>query len=182
MVRCLTLLHKVDYKALGLGDYGKPSQFYERQISRLHSVSQAQQSGEVPPLPKLSELLAWFSSNLPSAAISLIHGDYKLDNVVFHQQECRIIGMLDWELSTLGHPLSDLANMMILHYFPSTVSAPFKGLDGPNPVDSSSLQDSGIPSRMELLKYYCELTNRAFPPPEWTFCVAFALFKVFYFF
>ncbi len=116
----LAALHRIKPDAIGLGDYGKNSGFYTRQMKSLGKVSSIQAKVEekdqpgktVGPLPGGEKFLAWFSENMPKDENTIVHGDYKIDNLIYHPTEPRVIGILDWELSTLGHPLSDLANLL----------------------------------------------------------------------
>ena len=107
MVATLAALHEVDYDALALGDFGKPGNYFERQVSRWTRQYKAAQTDNIPSIDRL---IAWLPNDAPvNDSTSLVHGDYRMDNVIFHPFEPRIIGVLDWELSTLGHPLADLA-------------------------------------------------------------------------
>ncbi|SAM02173.1 hypothetical protein [Absidia glauca] len=171
----LAKLHQVDFKAIGLESYGRNSGFYERQMKSLHRVSSAQASvvdketGEkVQELPRLDEMFAWFKKNQPKDKATIVHGDFKIDNVVFHPTECRVIGILDWELSTIGHPLSDLANLLQPFYIPAGPEGGFKDSKEPLP----------IPSAQELMPVYCQHSNQPFPIPQWMFAVAFSHFRV----
>ncbi|CAO3597369.1 unnamed protein product [Absidia cylindrospora] len=173
----LAKLHRVDFKAIGLESYGRNFGFYERQMKSLHKVSSAQaavvdkDSGEkVADLPRLDEMFAWFKKNQPKDVATIVHGDFKIDNVVFHPTECRVIGVLDWELSTIGHPLSDLANLLQPFYMPAdqVTGGGFKDSKEPLP----------IPGAQELMQVYCQHSNQPFPIPQWLFAVAFAHFRL----
>ncbi|KAF3004683.1 hypothetical protein E8E14_003682 [Neopestalotiopsis sp. 37M] len=120
-VETLARLHRVDQQAVGLASYGRPNGFYDRQLATWKTICGAQASAvdadtgkPVGQLPHFDEFMTFFSdaSQQPVDRSSLIHGDYKIDNIVFHKTEPRVIGILDWEMSTVGHPLSDLANIM----------------------------------------------------------------------
>ncbi|KAF9411559.1 hypothetical protein BGZ94_001295 [Podila epigama] len=132
----LAKLHKVDHVAIGLESYGKAKGFYSRQISSLSKVSAAQAAAKdtegnvVGPIPGMVELAEWFKHNEVEDSTSIVHGDYKMDNLVFHPTEPRVIGILDWELSTIGHPYSDLANLLNPYYIPVMEGSPMSGLHG----------------------------------------------------
>ncbi|KAJ3155836.1 hypothetical protein HDU89_005394 [Geranomyces variabilis] len=178
IVDALAALHAVPYKEIGLADYGPATGFYPRQLRRLAQVSAAQgrvtdaeDGSAVGPLPSLDTSLAWLAAHAPPDETTLCHGDFKLDNVVFHPTQPQVIGMLDWELSTLGHPLSDLANLLLPFYTPLKPFGPMLALmDLPRPL--------GIPEADELLRRYCARTGRTYPIPGWDFCIAFAFFRL----
>lgn len=174
MNRVIAALHTVDYKARGLASYGKPGNYFERQIGRwskqyLASVTQ--------PIPEMDRLIEWLPAHIPAAAqgdglTSIVHGDYRLDNVMFHPAEPRILAVLDWELSTLGHPLADFSyHCMAWHIPPGT----FRGIGG---VDLASL---GIPSEQDYIRRYCERTGFTTPEalaPDWNFYLAYNMFRI----
>ncbi|KAI8089789.1 kinase-like domain-containing protein [Halteromyces radiatus] len=170
----LAKLHRVDFKAIGLETYGRNSGFYERQMKSLHKVSSAQAAVvdkdtgiKVHDLPRLDEMFAWFKKNQPKDIATIVHGDFKIDNLVYHPIENRVIGVLDWELSTIGHPLSDLANLLQPFYIPASDSG-FKDMKGPLP----------IPDSQELMQVYCRYSQQPFPIPQWMFAVAFSHFRL----
>ncbi|KAI9320542.1 kinase-like domain-containing protein [Dichotomocladium elegans] len=167
----LAKLHRVDFKAIGLGDYGRSSGFYERQIRSLAKVSNAQaatkdeETGEVVgPIPRLEDMFAWFKRNQVPDESTIVHGDFK----IYHPTENRVIGVLDWELSTIGHPLSDLSNLLQPFYIPPT-----KGVLG-----LKGVADLPIPNADELMKVYCDKVGRPYPIDRWQFAVAFSFFRV----
>ncbi|ORZ02234.1 kinase-like domain-containing protein [Syncephalastrum racemosum] len=172
----LAKFHTVDFKAVGLEDYGRHHGFYDRQIKSLSKVSGAQalvtdKDGKaVGELPRLQELLAWFGRNQVKDEATLVHGDYKIDNLIFHPTEPRVIGILDWELSTIGHPLSDLANLLNPFYFPGIpgVLVGFKGATEPLP----------IPGLEELMQVYCAKARRPYPIENWLFVICFSFFRL----
>ncbi|KAG0172415.1 hypothetical protein DFQ28_010730 [Apophysomyces sp. BC1034] len=174
-IETLAKLHKVDYAAIGLGDYGRTSGFYDRQMKSLHKVSNIQAGVKdadtntaVGAIPRLDDMLAWFKKNQVADKATIAHGDYKIDNLVFHPTESRVIGILDWELSTIGHPLSDLSNLLQPFYY-----APDLGL-----VGLKGVKDLPIPGADELMSIYCEKTNTPFPIDRWAFAVAFSFFRL----
>ncbi|KAG0252198.1 hypothetical protein DFQ27_008226 [Actinomortierella ambigua] len=178
-VDTLAKLHKVNYIEVGLEGYGRPTGFYPRQISSLTKVAAAQATAKgkdgqvVGPVPDIDKMTAWFKKNEIADATTIVHGDYKIDNLVFHPTEPRVIGILDWELSTIGHPLSDLANLVNLFYVPATdATAALGGLRG---VPEKELP---IPPVSVLLERYCQQTLQPFPIPNWMFCIAFSFFRL----
>ncbi|KAJ3055488.1 hypothetical protein HK097_010347 [Rhizophlyctis rosea] len=177
IIDTLARLHRADYKSLGLEDFGKPKGFYERQIRTLVGVSKAQgqvtdaKGNAVGDLDRLNDAIAWFKRNQVADEATIVHGDFKLDNVVFHPTTSNVIGVLDWEMSTIGHPLSDLANLLLPYYVPTTFLGHSFGLrDAPRPLP--------IPEADDLILEYCRLTNRRYPIPNWKFCVAFSFFRL----
>ncbi|KNC99615.1 uncharacterized protein SPPG_05002 [Spizellomyces punctatus DAOM BR117] len=176
IIDTLARLHKAPFREIGLENYGKAGGFYERQIRRLLQVSNAQASvtdeaGEaVGPLYKLSSSIEWFKKNMVADEVTICHGDFKLDNVVFHPTQSTVIGLLDWELSTIGHPLSDLANLLLPFYTPGVFPEGMAVMEMKRPLD--------IPEAEELVQEYCRLTGRQYPIPKWDFCVAFAFFRL----
>jgi len=177
-LKTLAKLHKVDYAAAGLKEFGRNSGFYTRQIKSLQKVSAIQaavvdeETGKaVGELPRLQEMLAWFTRNQVEDRSSIVHGDYKIDNLIYHPTEPRVIGILDWELSTIGHPLSDLANLLQPFSSPSSDDGIFSGF-------KDSKEELPIPSAAELMQVYCKEADIPYPIQNWSFCVAFAFFRV----
>ena len=174
MNRVIAALHTVDFAAQGLGSYGKPGNYFERQIGRwskqyLASVTQ--------PIPEMDRLIDWLPAHMPASAkddsrVSIVHGDFRLDNLMFHPTEPRVIAVLDWELSTLGHPLADFSyHCMSWHITPGT----FRGIGG---LDLASL---GIPNEAEYIRRYCERTGFTTPEalaPDWNFYLAYNMFRI----
>ena len=174
MNRVIAALHKVDYAARGLADYGKPGNYFERQIGRW---SKQYQASVTQPITEMDRLIDWLPAHIPASArdeglTSIVHGDYRLDNVIFHPSEPRILAVLDWELSTLGHPLADFSyHCMAWHIPPGT----FRGIGG---VDLASL---GIPSEQDYIRRYCTRTGLATPEqlaPDWNFYLAYNMFRI----
>jgi len=174
MNRVIAALHKVDYAARGLADYGKPGNYFERQIGRW---SKQYQASVTQPITEMDRLIDWLPAHIPASArdeglTSIVHGDYRLDNVIFHPSEPRILAVLDWELSTLGRPLADFSyHCMAWHIPPGT----FRGIGG---VDLASL---GIPSEQDYIRRYCERTGLATPEqlaPDWNFYLAYNMFRI----
>jgi aminoglycoside phosphotransferase (APT) family kinase protein len=177
-VSVLARLHAVVPKDIGLDGYGASKDYYPRQFRSLTKISNAQAAvsnaktgTSVGPIPRLEEMLTWFRANRPIDECTIVHGDYKIDNLVFHPTEARIIGILDWELSTLGHPLSDLANLLQPFSIPAGVMpAPAVGLRDVRPLP--------IPSESELELHYCSIAHRPYPIPSWDFARAFSFFRL----
>lgn len=162
----LARLHKVDFAGIGLGDFGRPGNYFERQISRFIQQYRAAQTEQIP---EMEELIAWLPGNIPlEDSVSIAHGDYRLENTIFHPTEPRMIAVLDWELSTIGHPLADLAyNCLGYHY----INPRQGGLVG---IDHAA---TGIPTEDEHVRRYCERTGRG-PIEKWPFYVSFSLFRL----
>jgi aminoglycoside phosphotransferase (APT) family kinase protein len=174
MNRVMAALHTVDYAKQGLASYGKPGNYFERQIGRW---SKQYQASITTPIPEMDELIAWLPTHMPASALdasktSIVHGDYRLDNMVFHPTEPRVLAVLDWELSTLGHPLADFSyHCMAWHIPPGS----FRGIGG---LDHAAL---GIPSEDEYIRMYCERTHLTTPEElkaDWNFYLAYNLFRM----
>ena len=175
MNRVISALHRVDVAAVGLADYGKPGNYFERQIGRwskqyLASVTQ--------PNPAMDALLEWLPAHIPasardSAEVSIVHGDYRMDNLVFDATAPRVVAVLDWELSTLGHPLADFSyHCMSWHVKASGIARGLAGQD---------LALLGIPSERAYVERYCERTGRANVGAvlqDWNFYLAYNMFRI----
>ncbi len=174
MNRVIAALHTVQFAQRGLESYGRPGNYFERQIGRwskqyIASITQ--------PIDEMDKLMAWLPANMPTSAkddskVSIVHGDYRLDNLMFHPTEPRVLAVLDWELSTLGHPLADFSYLcMGWHIPPGT----FRGIGG---VDIAAL---GIPSESENIHRYCDRTGLATPAElkaDWNFYLAYNMFRI----
>lgn len=162
----LARLHKVDIDAVGLSDYGRPGNYFERQIARFITQYRAAQTDQIP---EMEQLIDWMPSHIPAEnSVSIAHGDYRLENTMFHATEPRMIAVLDWELSTIGHPLADLAyNCMGYH-----VMNPRQG--GLVGIDNGA---TGIPSEKDYVAAYCRRTGRG-PIAHWPFYLSFAVFRL----
>jgi aminoglycoside phosphotransferase (APT) family kinase protein len=174
MNRVIAALHGVDVAAAGLADYGKPGSYFERQIGRwtkqyLASVTE--------PIDAMDRMIDWLPAHMPAAArddtqVSVVHGDFRLDNLIFHPTEPRIVAVLDWELSTLGHPLADFSYHCMSWHIPPGA---FRGIAG---LDLAAL---GIPSEQEYVRRYCARTGRGDPAAlmgDWNFYLAFNMFRL----
>lgn len=179
MNRVIAALHSVDVAAAGLADYGRPGNYFERQIGRWSKQYLASVTEDIPEMQRLIE---WLPARLPASAkdetqVSVVHGDYRLDNLIFAADAPRIEAVLDWELSTIGHPLADFSyHCMAWHIPPGT----FRGIGG---LDLAAL---GIPSEAEYVRRYCqrvsEHTGRTADPAalmaDWNFYLAYNLFRL----
>lgn len=160
----LASLHTVDWRAVGLGEFGRTGAYVARQI---HRWSQQYRASETERIDAMERLIAWLPEHIPADdETSLVHGDYRLHNSVVHPTEPRIVAILDWELSTLGHPLSDLAYNCLPFRLPSDV---FEGFAQRRP--------EGIPSEAEYVAAYCKRTRRS-SIPDWDYYVAFSMFRL----
>ncbi|MEJ2385579.1 MAG: phosphotransferase family protein [Xanthomonadales bacterium] len=167
--RVLAQLHAVDFEEVGLGDFGPRSNYYERQYHRWKGQYEASETHAITPM---NELIAWLGANRPpdDGRVSLVHGDYRLDNLVFHPDRPEIVAVLDWELSTLGHPLADLAYTCMLLRMPANAK-PVGGLAG---LDLAAL---GIPDERAFVARYVERTGID-PGDDWPFYLAFSIFRL----
>ncbi|MEJ6008038.1 phosphotransferase family protein [Paucibacter sp. AS339] len=175
MNRVIAALHRIDYKAIGLSSYGKPGNYFERQIGRwskqyLASVTQ--------PIAAMDRLIQWLPSHMPDSArdereVSIVHGDFRIDNLMFDPTQPRVLAVLDWELSTLGHPLADFSyHCMSWHIQTSGAARGLAGLD---------LQALGIPAELDYVRRYCERSGRADVDHlmrDWNFYLAYNLFRI----
>lgn len=166
MNRTIAALHKVDYAAVGLGDFGKPGDYFARQIARWSKQYKASETEHIPAMEKLIE---WLPQNIPPGdEVSVVHGDYRMDNMIFHPTEPRVVAVLDWELSTLGHPLGDFTyHLMSWRLAPEV----FRGIHG---IDFAAL---GIPDEAEYCRLYCQRTGRD-GIPHLEFYMAYNMFRI----
>ena len=164
--RVIAALHRVDVAAVGLSDYGRPGNYVERQVARWSRQYQAAGGERIPAMDRLIE---WLPRHVPAAdETAIVHGDYRIDNVIFHASEPRVLAVLDWELSTLGHPLSDFAyQMMAWRLTPQQ----FRGLGG------FDLKGLGIPTEEEYIALYCRRTGRV-AIPDWEIYLIFNMFRI----
>ena len=168
MNRVLAALHWLDPAAVGLGDFGRPGDYFGRQIARWSEQYRASKTAD---LPDMESLMHWLEANNPDddSRVAIVHGDYRIDNFIFAGDSPRLIAVLDWELSTLGHPLADLAYQCMQWRLPN--EGAFRGLAG---VDRASL---GIPDEGEYVARYCERLALEHIP-HWTFYLAFSFFRL----
>jgi aminoglycoside phosphotransferase (APT) family kinase protein len=166
MVDVLARLHRVDVTAVGLADYGKPGNYYARQIARWGQQYVAAKTDEIAAMDHLME---WLPANIPPGdETSIVHGDYRVENLIFHPTEPRIVAVVDWELSTLGHPLGDLAyNCLTYHLSPEALGR----------VEAVATDRAGMPDEATYVKEYCRRTGRE-SIPQWNFYLAFSMFRL----
>lgn len=172
--RVIAALHTVDVAAVGLADYGRPGNYFERQIARW---SKQYQASVTEPIAEMDRLIDWLPQQLPAGArdesqVAVVHGDFRLDNLVFAPDAPRVVAVLDWELSTLGHPLADFSYHCMAWHIPPGM---FRGLGG---LDLAAL---GIPSEADYVRRYCERTGRADAEAlmaDWNFYLAYNLFRL----
>jgi aminoglycoside phosphotransferase (APT) family kinase protein len=189
MNRVMAALHSVDVAAIGLTDYGKPGNYFERQIGRW---SKQYLASITDPIPEMDRMIAWLPGHIPAGArdasrVSIVHGDYRLDNLMFHPTEPRVLAVLDWELSTLGHPLADFSYHCMAWHIPAGT---FRGIGG---MDIESL---GIPTEADYIARYCARMNEALSQrmnpaqaadlrldpgalaTDWNFYLAYNMFRI----
>ncbi len=174
MNRVISALHTVDFAAQGLADYGKSGNYFERQIGRW---SKQYVASVTQPIPEMDQLMQWLPAHMPASAldasrVSIVYGEFRLDNLMFHPTEPRVIAVLDWELSTLGHPLADFSYHCMSWHIPATLGRGIAGKD---------LAALGIPGEEEYIRRYCERTGlkdvdtlRA----DWNFYMAYNMFRI----
>jgi aminoglycoside phosphotransferase (APT) family kinase protein len=174
MNRVIAALHTVKFADRGLAGYGKPGNYFERQIGRW---SKQYVASITTPIPEMDKLMEWLPAHIPADArdetkSSIVHGDFRLDNLMFHPTEPRVLAVLDWELSTLGHPLADFSyHCMAWHIPPGS----FRGIGG---LDVQAL---GIPTEDEYIRLYCDRTGLTTPDQlkaDWNFYMAYNLFRL----
>jgi aminoglycoside phosphotransferase (APT) family kinase protein len=180
MNRVISALHTVKFSERGLANYGKPGNYFDRQIGRWSKQYKASTDGAGPmsqPIPEMEKLVDWLPAHIPAAGrdeskVSIVHGDFRLDNLMFHPTEPRVIAVLDWELSTLGHPLADFSYHCMAWHIPH---GSFRGIGG---LDHAAL---GIPSVDDYIRRYCERTGLTTPEalkPDWSFYMAYNMFRI----
>ena len=174
MNRVIAALHKVKFAEKGLADYGKSGNYFERQIGRWSKQYIASITQQIP---EMDQLMAWLPANMPASAmdesrVSIVHGDYRLDNLMFHPTEPRVIAVLDWELSTLGHPLADFSYHCMSWHIPAELGRGIAGLD---------LAALGIPAEQDYIQRYCERTRIQDVDAlkrDWNFYLAYNMFRI----
>ena len=160
-------LHSFDPAAIGLGDFGKPGNYFARQIARWSK--QYLDDTDAGRFDDMDKLVEWLPANIPAGEeTSVVHGDYRCDNMIFHPTEPKVLAVLDWELSTLGHPLADFSYHLMMYRMPTTTSAGLLGLD---------LDALGIPSEADYTAAYCRRTGRD-GIPHLDFYVAYNMFRL----
>ncbi|MFA6987333.1 MAG: phosphotransferase family protein [Arenimonas sp.] len=168
LIATLAELHRVDIAAVGLSDFGKPGNYFSRQISRWGEQYRA---SETQSIPAMNALIDQLPARCPAddGVVALTHGDYRIDNLMFARDQPKVIAVVDWELSTLGHPLADLGYLCMALRLPRNPALP--GLAG---LDRAEL---GIPDEAAMLRRYTELSGRPMPA-DWPFVLAFSFFRL----
>ncbi len=172
MAKTLASIHRVDIEAAGLADYGRPGNYFERQVGRWTKQYRA---SELVKIDAMDQLIAWLESNMPAddGQIALVHGDFRLDNLMFARDNSRVIAVLDWELSTLGHPYADLAYQCMAMRLPASEQQQ----KAPSGLAGLDLQTLGLPSEEEYVGKYCQ--HMGIDRIEnWDFYLAFGFFRV----
>lgn len=168
MADTLAKLHRVDWRAVGLEGYGRPDQYVQRQIKRWSQQYEASKTGELPAMEKLMQ---WLPAHAPERdETAIAHGDFRLGNLMLHPTKSEVIAVLDWELSTLGHPLADLGYCCMPYHLPSD-------LPGIRGVVGMDLAAENIPDEQTFLRIYSERVGRD-SIPDWYFFLAFSLFRI----
>lgn len=167
MNRVIAALHRTDYRAVDLETYGKPGNYFARQIERW---SKQYRISETESIPAMDRLIEWLPHNIPAGEeTAVVHGDYRMDNMIFHPTEPRVLAVLDWELSTLGHPMADFSyHCMSWHIAPGQ----FRGVAG---LDFATL---GIPTEAEYIAMYEANTGRPVAIADWNFYLAYNMFRL----
>jgi len=161
----LARLHKVDPAEVGLADYGRSGQYIARQVARWSKQYAELKTEDIPAMDKLS---AWLPEHIPNDdPTTIVHGDYRLGNLIVHPTEPRVVAVLDWELSTLGHPLCDIAYNCLGYHLP----------DPPHGFANADFAELGLPTEREYVAAYCRRTGRA-SIPHWNYYLAFSLFRL----
>jgi aminoglycoside phosphotransferase (APT) family kinase protein len=167
MNRVIAQLHGIDFAAIGLADYGKPGNYFARQIDRW---TRQYKAAETETIEAMDALIDWLPNNIPADDdISIVHGDFRLDNMIFHPTEPRILAVLDWELSTLGHPLADFSYHCMGWHIPP---AQYRGIGG---LDLDAL---GIPSEEQYIASYCQRTGKTIRKEDFKFYLAYNMFRL----
>lgn len=165
----IAALHGIDPETIGLADYGRPGDYFARQVGRWSRQYLEDEAGGRDPA--MDRLIEWLPANLPDSDESaLVHGDFRCDNMIFHAHEPRVVAVLDWELSTLGHPLADFSYHSMMYHMPPDIVAGLAGAD---------LARCGIPSEADYVEDYCRRTGRAgIARSDYMFCIVFNLFRL----
>lgn len=182
-VTTLAKFHRVDPKGVGLETFGKPKGFYNRQLATFAAISEAQAKAKdvdtgvpVGKIPHYDDMVAFFkdAKTQPKDRSTLVHGDYKIDNVVFHKSEPRVIGILDWEMSTIGHPMSDLTNLMMPYTTASSKRAQSVGRAHAGFIPGST---PGLPTKEQCMAWYAETAGWGYSETEFTWGEAFGVYR-----
>ena len=171
LIKVLAAIHSVDLDRAGLGDYGRPGNYFQRQLDRWSAQYRA---SELETIDEMERLMVWLGDNMPAddGKVSLVHGDYRLDNLMYARDNSRVIAVLDWELSTLGHPYADLAYLVMGMKLPASENKNMVG--GVGSIDWAS---QGIPSEEAIVARYCTLMGID-KIDSWNFFMAFSFFRL----
>jgi aminoglycoside phosphotransferase (APT) family kinase protein len=162
----LARLHKVDFRAVGLGDFGRPEAYVQRQLVRWTRQYEASKIDEIPEMDRLIE---WLNRHIPAEdETTIAHGDYRMENLIFHPAEPRVVAVLDWELATIGHPLADLAYNCLSYRLAGTHDHGFPAGD---------LGALGLPAEADYVAAYTRRSGRAVID-AWEFFIVFAMFRI----
>ncbi len=165
--RTIARLHTIDHAAIGLADFGKPGNYFARQVERW---TRQYQASRTEPIEAMERLIDWLPRHIPAGDdTAIVHGDFRLDNMIFHPTEPRILAVLDWELSTLGHPLADFSYHCLSWHIPP---GQFRGIAG---LDLEAL---GIPTLDQYVARYCARTGKTIDPADFNFYLAYNLFRL----
>lgn len=165
----IAALHRIAPASVGLGDYGRPGNYFARQIARWSKQYLEDTAAGRDPI--MDRLVEWLPANIPQEdEVAIVHGDFRCDNMIFHPTEPRVLAVLDWELSTLGHPLADFTYHSMMYHMPPDIVAGLLGAD---------LEGLGLPSEADYVAAYCARTgHREITPPLYRFCIVFNLFRL----
>ncbi|MAQ50814.1 MAG: phosphotransferase family protein [Pseudomonas sp.] len=168
MIDTMARMHNADWKAIGLEGYGKPDNYIARQVKRWGGQFEASRTHD---MPAMDALMKWLPENIPAdQSTTIAHGDFRIGNLMLDPTEPKVVSILDWELATLGHPLSDLAYCCLPYHMPVNV-------DGAKGMVGADLKSLGLPEEQQLLDWYCQYTGRT-GVPNWNFYIAFSLFRL----
>ena len=160
-------LHRFDYAAVGLAEFGRTGNYFKRQLARWSR--QYRDDRDAGREPELDRIIAWLEDNMPSGGETrLVHGDFRIDNMIFHPTEPRVLAVLDWELSTLGHPGADFTYHAMMYHMPSDIVAGLRGV---------AVDALGVPSEADYLQAYCRRTGRS-AMPDYDYGLAFNFFRL----
>jgi aminoglycoside phosphotransferase (APT) family kinase protein len=163
----LAQLHSIDHLTVGLGGFGRPGNYFQRQIGRW--TRQYLDDPDAGRNADMDRLVEWLPANIPPGdETTLVHGDFRVDNLIFHSEEPRVVAVLDWELSTLGHPLADFAYHTLMYHVPQRIIAGLAGAD---------LEGLNIPTESNYIAAYCRRTGRE-SIPHYRFYITFNLFRL----
>ncbi|CAD6193161.1 unnamed protein product [Caenorhabditis auriculariae] len=171
-LKTLAQIHAVDFEKAGLGDYGRKDGYMERNLKRWLNNYEMAKTEEIP---EMERLVAYLNQNLPKNSLAtIVHGDFRIDNLIFDENETKVVAVLDWEISTIGDPYADLATFMFAHYSPSSV----KSLPGLGGYSEWQLRQMGIPTVKECLELYLKYSGLPeIDEKQWVFYMAFVVFR-----